>query len=168
MLIVVGGPPAVGKSTIIRLLLKKLTGKTIHVQTDLFRYQMLARPTFSSKESARIYEAMFGTAEVFLRGGYRVIVDATFGHPASRGAARALAKRARVPIAFFVLTASRKELLARNNQRRGIAKVPLDAISRIQRQITRYPISRAHLIDTSRLTKSETAQRIFEILKQYD
>lgn len=75
-LLIFSGLPGSGKSTIAKLVAKKL-GNTVRSATDTFRLS-IASPTYTSAESAFVYESAIIFAGYALESGYNAILDGTF------------------------------------------------------------------------------------------
>jgi predicted kinase len=72
-----------------------------------------AAGAYSREFTEKTYAALLGEAAARLHDGAGVIIDATFGAPACRVEALALAKRARVPALFVECAASHDEIVRR-------------------------------------------------------
>jgi aminoglycoside phosphotransferase family enzyme/predicted kinase len=89
-LVVIGGPPGTGKSTLATELGDQL--EAVVLRSDEVRWRAGARG-YSPEAVAATYERMLADAEQLLRLGEHVVLDATFGDPRWRTAARDLARR---------------------------------------------------------------------------
>ncbi len=110
--IAVGGIMASGKSTLACALAERLGAA--RVSTDRTRKQMLGvepsalrvdpnawRRALAEDLTEAVYDQMLRRAEVVLRSGRPVVLDATFRSSAFRAGARALATRNRVPFVYI-------------------------------------------------------------------
>jgi hypothetical protein len=105
------GLPGTGKTFVARRLAAR-TG-AFHFLSDSIRKQLLGIPVterrwegynkgiYRGNIGKKTYDEMFRRAQAFLGAGQRVILDATFLHPESRERARAVARRAGVPVRFL-------------------------------------------------------------------
>jgi aminoglycoside phosphotransferase family enzyme/predicted kinase len=130
-LIAVGGLSGTGKSTVARDIAPDIaaTPGAIILRTDVERKLMrgagldqpLAGEAYSPERRGEVYDRMFAKAEVVLRSGHSVILDATFTDPAVRARAGDLAGRLGVRFDGLWLDAPRETLLARVAARSGDA-----------------------------------------------
>jgi len=75
-LVLICGVPGSGKTTIAKIL-SRMLGNSIHIQSDAIRF-MMARPRYTHKESAFVYDVCTDIARKALDSGYHVVLDATF------------------------------------------------------------------------------------------
>lgn len=73
--IVVSGLPGTGKSFFSRRLAERLP--CVILESDWARQQLFKNPTYSPKESARLFQVIHSLIEVLLSRGIPVILDAT-------------------------------------------------------------------------------------------
>jgi predicted kinase len=92
MLIVLGGLPATGKTTIARALSRRIRG--IHLNLDTIEQAL--RSSDDAGDTA--YRVAYALAEDMLRMGQVVVADSTNPHSATRAAWRDVATRTAVPI----------------------------------------------------------------------
>jgi hypothetical protein len=90
-LVVVGGPPGTGKSTVAARLGDRLDA--VVLRSDEVRARAGADHDYRAEAVAATYQQMLADAERLLGLGEHVILDATFGDPRQREAVRALAER---------------------------------------------------------------------------
>ncbi|MEO0085764.1 MAG: AAA family ATPase [candidate division WOR-3 bacterium] len=144
-MVVMMGLPGTGKTHLARRLAERIDA--FHLSSDSVRKQLLGmsvgqkRPQafgagiYASDISRRTYAEMFRRAEAFLRSGQSVILDATFLHEDSRGAARDAAERLGVP-ALFVMTdcAERtvKQRLRRRASKYGFSDAGVEVYERMK------------------------------------
>jgi uncharacterized protein len=123
LLLVTMGLPASGKSTLARAIAGRLA--LVHLSSDVVRKRLAGlRPTvhqdegferglYSRSISRRTYAALKRHAARWLRRGQSVVIDATCGRPADRGAFRQLARRARARLLIILCQADEDVLRAR-------------------------------------------------------
>jgi len=124
-LIIVSGLPGVGKTHIAeRLVLKK---NWFHLKTDFIRKELAGldieehyyeHPTlYSSVMSLKTYKEMMRRAEIYLRAGKAVILDATFNKRKPRQEAFELAKRLKIKAWYIHFTCPEEVVLQRLEKR---------------------------------------------------
>lgn len=96
MLIVLGGRPATGKTTIARALSRRVRG--IHLRIDTIEQALRASGRLHADVADAGYRVAYALAEDMLRLGQVVIADSVNPIEATRAAWRAVAARATVPI----------------------------------------------------------------------
>ncbi|WP_028002136.1 AAA family ATPase [Sinorhizobium arboris] len=95
MLIILGGLPGSGKTTIARALAKRLGA--VHVRVDTIEQCIRASGVPDSEVGAAGYLAAYGVAEDNLTLGHTVIADSVNGLGVTRDAWRAVADRSAAP-----------------------------------------------------------------------
>ncbi|QOZ28497.1 bifunctional aminoglycoside phosphotransferase/ATP-binding protein [Bradyrhizobium sp. CCBAU 51753] len=122
-LLAIGGKSGTGKSVLARdmaHLIEPRPGALV-LRSDVMRKQLyhaaecarLPPETYTSEASDRVYQAMLDRARRVLAQGLSVILDAAFLTQAERGAARAVARTAKVAFTGLFLTADRTIRLQR-------------------------------------------------------
>jgi predicted kinase len=106
VLIVVGGLPAVGKTTVARALAGRLGAA--HVRVDAFEAALVRQGLVPSQDDVggHGYELALAAADTCLTAGTDVVVDAVFPVAASRRPFRELAARTGVPVHWVRLICS--------------------------------------------------------------
>lgn len=137
-LIAVGGLSGTGKSTLAAALAPHLgrAPGAIHLRSDVERKRLfglneqdrLGPDGYTPDVTRRVYDVLSGKAELVLRSGHGVIVDAVFAAPDERKAIETIAARAGCSFDGLWLEASAQTLVARVEQRRGDAS---DADARV-------------------------------------
>ncbi len=140
-LIAVGGLSGTGKTTLAARLAPD-TGRApgaIHLRSDLERKAMagvaethrLPAKSYTAEASAAVYRRLMEKAELVLRAGHSVIVDAVFAAAPERDELESLADHCSVPFQGIWLTAPPEVLTARVDQRHGDASdATADVIAR--------------------------------------
>lgn len=113
-IILVTGLPGSGKSYFARRLAGRLGAE--HINSDAVRKVMGAAGKYSFEDKLLVYTQMAKMAERCLNEHKRVVVDATFYHPAMRNMFLSLAERHAVDIYFIQITA--KETLIEERLRK--------------------------------------------------
>jgi aminoglycoside phosphotransferase family enzyme/predicted kinase len=128
-LVAVGGFSGSGKSTLARGLppfVGAVPGAVV-LRSDEVRKRLCGIPLlerlgpegYSSQRSERVYATLAERADLVLRGGHSVVVDAVFGRSDDRGALEHVAAARGVPFAGVWLDAPDAVLIARTEQRRN-------------------------------------------------
>jgi aminoglycoside phosphotransferase family enzyme/predicted kinase len=147
VLAAVGGRSGSGKSTVARELAPALgaaPGAVILRSDEIRKRQAGLAPTdragpsaYTPQADAAVFDEFFATAEILLRAGRAVVLDATFLRPQMRARAEAVATTAGVPFHGLWLEAPAAVLEARVAARTGDAS---DADVRVLRdQLARDP-----------------------------
>lgn len=82
MLVLVCGLPGTGKSTVAERVAERLPARLL--RTDVVRKELFAEPTYTTEESAAVYNELFQRARDLLDSGEHVVLDATFRRAALR------------------------------------------------------------------------------------
>lgn len=112
-LVVFGGPPCTGKSTIGRAL------GYAHLEMDAARAALLPDSAHTRADRAVAYRAILWTAGLLLRYTDIVICDGGFGHPEDRDGCRTAARQAGAALYVVTFSAPLDVLIERNRLRRG-------------------------------------------------
>lgn len=90
-LVVVCGPPGVGKTTVAREIAARIDAA--HHRTDIVRTDILTDPDYTTNESWFVYGGLFERARASLAAGDSVVLDGTFRRTAHRERAATLAAK---------------------------------------------------------------------------
>lgn len=137
-LVAIGGFSGSGKTTLARALAPDLGAApgAVLLRSDQIRKarfgvaedQALPEAAYRPEVSREVYDEMLQTAEIALRAGQAVVLDAVFNKQESRAVAEALAKRRAVAFTGLWLDAPRDVLLRRVGARRGDASDATTAV----------------------------------------
>lgn len=126
-LVVVFGLPGVGKSYLARQLADRTLA--MHLLSDSIRKQLCGIPVsarrfdgygrgiYAPEISQQTYDELFRRAEVFLRSGRSVVLDATFTGEASRERCRQLAEKMQVRLLFVLVDCPEQTVVSRLRRR---------------------------------------------------
>lgn len=130
-LLCIGGLSGTGKSTLAAAVAPDLGAApgAIHVRSDVERKvlasvaetERLPEQSYSRESSFAVYEACLARAEMVLKAGHSVVLDAVFAREDERRAAQEIAARARARFDGIWLEAPADMLKARVSARRGDA-----------------------------------------------
>jgi hypothetical protein len=118
---------------------------------------------YTTEVSQQVYATLAGRADVALRGGCGVIMDAVYATPRERQAIERVAAAASVPFVGLWLDAPEATLIERAGQRQQDVSDADAAVVRMQRARDTGPIG-WHRIDASGLPEA-VAHRANEFLK---
>ncbi len=146
-LVAIGGLSGTGKSTLAAALaprLGRLPG-AIHVRSDVERKKMLGvgeldrlpPDAYGAEKAAAVYARIRERAELALRAGQSVVLDAVHAKPEERRAAEAVARAVGCELAGLWLEAPRTMMAARVEERSGDAS---DADASVVRQQADYDL----------------------------
>lgn len=164
MLLVVFGLPSVGKSTVAKLLARKVNG--IVINTDVIRKKLFKKPTYEKWEKELVYKAIFLLADYLLKANQTVILDAVFPKEEYRKEAIEIAKSNRQKI-YFIECRCKEKIIRERLKDRFRKRVVSDANYEIYLKLKKEwePIKLKHfVIDTSSGTK-KAVQKLIEKLK---
>jgi predicted kinase len=150
-LVAVGGFSGSGKSTLARLLapfVGAVPGAVIlrsdEVRKRLCGVQPLERlgvEGYTRQVSERVYATLAERADLVLRGGHSVVVDAVFGQSGDRQALEQVAAARGVPFAGVWLDAPETVLIERTGQRRNDPSDADASVVRLQREKGAGPLT---------------------------
>ncbi|BBZ76854.1 hypothetical protein MANY_21910 [Mycolicibacterium anyangense] len=159
-LVLVGGGPGTGKTTLARSLAERLGAQV--VSTDDVRAEMVRRGELAGEPGAldaglytrenvdAVYDGVLRRAHLALCEGHTVVVDGTWLQPAHRDRARQVAREAAARLVEIACTTTLEEATRRISVRaEGTSQVtPEIATALAERTDAAWP--GAHLIDTTR------------------
>lgn len=90
-LVVVCGPPGVGKTTVAREVAAR--NSAVHLRTDTVRTDILDDPEYTTNESWLVYGALLERARAALDAGNSAVLDGTFRRTVHRDRAATLAAK---------------------------------------------------------------------------
>ncbi|MFN8019130.1 MAG: AAA family ATPase [Acidimicrobiales bacterium] len=131
-LVVVGGPPGTGKSTVAAGLAERLDA--VVLRTDEARTAPMDE-RYAPAEVRATYERVLTDAERLLRRGEHVVIDATFGDPAVRALVRQVAEGTASDLTELRCAAPVEVAAARVAQRVAVGGDPSEATPEIARRL---------------------------------
>jgi len=167
MLIVLGGLPATGKTTIARLLSRRI--RATHVRIDTIEQALRSSGSLTGDVGAAGYIVAHALAEDMLKLGQVVIADCVNPMAATREAWRSIAARADVPIMEVELIRSdaadhRRHVEMRVPDVAGLPALTWDAVTSRPYE----PWDRPHVIvDTSGRTAEQSVTEVVGALQRY-
>lgn len=163
-LVLVGGLPGTGKSTVATALASPVAGRRwTLLRSDVIRKALAGLPPTESAAAAydaglyeprsrrRVYDELFRRAELALGYGENVIIDATFADPEDRATAGRIAARTHTMLIELECQAPLETVTPRLATRAAQGSDPSDADLAIWRKMssTHIPWRTAKAIDTS-------------------
>jgi len=166
-LVLVGGAPGTGKTTLAHALAERIGAQVI--STDDVRRELrdegiitgstgvLNAGLYTADNVAAVYDAVLRRAEVALAGGRSVILDGTWRDPCQRERARKLAEESASALVEFTCAVSLEDASARIRER---AATTSDATPAIAAALADHDgaVRDGHLIETSRPLAESVAQ----------
>jgi len=138
-LVVFGGPPCGGKSTVARLL------PYAHLEMDAIRQRLMPDSSHTRADRAVAYRAVLWAAELLIPQAGIVLVDGGFGRAEDRAACRETARRAEAELRVVEFQIPLEVAIWRNRDRRA-AHPGLDLDDeRVTELVRNYPWSQAAL-----------------------
>lgn len=158
-LVIVGGVPGAGKSTVAELIADRLGAERL--RSDEIRKELFDRPTYADRETERVYETLRDRAADRLAEGQSVVLDATFADRAHRRAVAELAASAGATVRTVRVACEQSVLEERIARREGIS----DADTSVSRAIRESfdPIERPHEEIDNSGPLAETRRRVREL-----
>ena len=170
------GLPGSGKSTVAKLLVKKVRSLGIHAQTvsiDMIRKYATPQPAYTEEERVAVYGALVFTAKMLTENSVNVVIDAT----GNRRRFRAQARKAIPRFIEAYLECPLEVCMRREAKRKDTHLAPAGIYVRAKegRSSTvpgvgvpyENPISPEVKIDSSKLSAEEAAQKILITLKKH-
>jgi hypothetical protein len=141
-LVAIGGLSGTGKSTLGAALAPHFGAVpgALHVRSDLERkayfdaaeLERLSPTSYTPESSRIIYERLIEKAELALRAGHSVVLDAVFARPEERARVAEIAREANVPYLGFWLEAPAQTLKLRVSQRQHDASDATEEVVELQ------------------------------------
>ena len=128
-LVIVGGVPGAGKSTVAELIADRLGAERL--RSDEIRKELFDRPTYAEGETETVYETLRDRAADRLAEGQSVVLDATFADRTHRRAVTELGTGEEATVRIVRVFCEQSVLEERIARREGIS----DADASISRAI---------------------------------
>ncbi|MCC6833280.1 MAG: AAA family ATPase [Thermoleophilia bacterium] len=178
-LVMVGGPPGTGKSTLAAALADRLGA--VHLSTDALRKELaglspdadtaapLGRGLYRPERVHRVYTALLARAETLLGMGEHVVLDASWGEEQERARARHVADNAGATLSELRCTAPPAVIRERMARRRAGAPAHASDASEVVAAAlfaAADPWPSAEAVDTSGPGTAEAAARALEAISR--
>lgn len=151
MLVAIGGLSGTGKSTLAARLAPHvgMVPGAVHLRSDVVRKHLHGVPelarlpaeAYDSASTNAVHESLCEQAEMVLRAGQSVVVDATYLHENEREGIRQVAEKCRVPFRGLWLEAPLDVVVDRINRRREDASDADAAVAKAQVHVTMGPVN---------------------------
>ncbi|MFN8122502.1 MAG: AAA family ATPase [Thermoleophilia bacterium] len=176
-LVMVGGPPGTGKSTLAAALADRLGA--VHLSTDVLRKELAGLPPdadiaaplgqgrYRPEEVHRVYTAMLARAETLLGMGEHVVLDASWGEEQERARARHVAENCGAALAELRCVAPPAVIRERMARRRAGAPAHASDASEVVAAAlyaAADPWPAAETVDTSGPDPADAAARALEAI----
>ena len=168
-LVAIGGLSGSGKSTMALALAPSIGGApgSVVLRSDETRKRLCGAPLteqlgpegYSRQVSARVYATLAERADLVLRAGHSVIVDAVHVQPADRDAIERVAKAASAPFIGLWLEAPESRLIERTGRRTNDPSDADATIVRMQKALDHGPIT-WHPLDASQPASAVAASAL--------
>ena len=167
-LLLVGGPPGSGKTTLARGLAARLGCLLIH--SDEVRQEVRVpsgEDRYSERSKDAVYDEMLRRGEFALRHGENVVLDATWGSPERRHRAERLAKELPAQATALECRVPLGVAAARAESRMQAGSDASQAGATVSRALTQawQPWAEAHLVDTE-VTPEESLAAALAVLPE--
>ncbi|MFB6111790.1 MAG: AAA family ATPase [Halobacteriaceae archaeon] len=156
-LLVVCGPPGVGKTTVAETLQERLDARLL--RTDLIRKELFPEPEYTDSEEAAVYGELLDRAVATLRDDRAVVLDGTFHDRAYREEAATVASEAGADCQIVRVTCEEDVVAERMRNREGDAS---DATFEIHMQFRECfdPVQGEHMAVDNSGTLEETLAQV--------
>ena len=166
-LIILRGPAGTGKSTVAKLLQKKMGKKTALIEMDNIYYKVLQ----DDINHKMVLQSVVNMADIFLKNDYNVIFEGVFTVPYNKqkktlehNSLFKLAKKYNTKLNIFFLNVSLDIAIHRDESRHGFKKLRKDYVSKLHTKTC----SRRHdceiEINTNNLSPLQVVNRITKLI----
>lgn len=141
-IVVVCGPPGVGKSTVAKRIADRLG--TDVLRTDVLRKELFEDPEYTNTETNQTYEALFERMSAVVEDGRSAVVDGTFRTREIRQRARKRAELHDVSVSLVNVTCDESVVEARIDQREDVSDADFEIHKQLKSEFE--PIEMPHLV----------------------
>lgn len=166
-LILIRGPAGTGKSTVSKLLQKKLGEKTALIEMDHLYYTVLQNDV----NHKMVLDAVISMADVFLKNNYNIIFEGVFTVPFNKQTNKLehdqifkLAKKYNIDLKIIFLDVSLETAIERDKMRYGSKKLRKDYVSKLHAKTRARRHEREIVVNTENLTPLQIANRIIKLI----
>lgn len=156
-LIVVCGPPGVGKSTVATTLLDEFGGT--HLRADEVRAELFDDPEYTAAADAATYEALFERAADALERGEHVVLDAPFADADRREEAENVAWRAGAEFRLLKVKADAERVAERRSRRDDASDADVEAYREVQAEFDAVPDDVTVIDNSGNVSETQRAVR---------
>ncbi|MFF8866893.1 AAA family ATPase [Streptomyces sp. NPDC015139] len=163
-LVLLGGPPGAGKSTVAEALAGTAGRPTVHMHTDTFFVWIrsgFVPPYLPEAESQNdvVQKVMLDAACAYADGGYDVVLDGILG-PWMLDAFRARTDRRGLDLSYVVLRPSLEVTLSRATRREGRHLKEMEPITGLHKAFEGIGALERHVLDSTAQTVEQTTAEL--------
>ncbi|MFE2180457.1 AAA family ATPase [Streptomyces sp. NPDC059455] len=163
-LVLLGGPPAAGKSTIAEIISSTAVRPTVHLHTDSFYVWIRSGfiPPYlpdARRQNEVVHNVMTDAACAYVAGGYDVILDGILG-PWILESFRAVCRKRDLGLSYIVLRPSLDVVLSRASRREERQLKEVEPIVGLYGAFEDLGALESHVVDSSAQLVERTAEDI--------